>query len=141
MQDYTSWHPTGFPPPPFEDHAVPYPGCPALARPNYLVHTDYAYLPTRPGAIYGCVTTAATGLKPQPSNASISVGVASKYCCLPEHTPLLGTSDNVFQPAHSSVNVSHMEPCLPAYSPTHTDVTLQAAHYPGSPDQNGLANR
>ena len=140
MQEY-SWTLTGFSRPPFEDRIVPYPACPALARPDYLAYTDYAYLPTPPGAVYGCATTAATGFGSQHLNASIPGGVATKYCCPPLHTPLPGASDNVFQPAHSSAHASHMEPCLPAYSPTCSDVTLQAAHCAGSPDQNGLENR
>lgn len=136
MQEY-SWPFTGLSRPPFDDPIVPYSGCPTLARTDYTV-TDYGYMPTPSGAVYSCV---ASGVEAQSSNASIPGAVALNYCCPTQHTALPAASDEVFHSANFSAHVSHghMQSCVPAYSPTHTDdATPQAAPFFGSQDRNGL---
>lgn len=139
MQEY-SWTFTGpgASRPPIDDSMVPYPGCSAFSRPDYMVsNADYAYLATHSGAVYGCATmgVAPAGLGVQTSNTWLPGGCTFNYACPPQHTPFPEASDDVFQPTHLSACESYMQPCVPAYSPRHTDV---AALYAGSQDQNGL---
>ena len=140
MQEY-SWTFTGpgIARPPIDDPMVSYPGCSVFSRPDYMVsNTDYTYLPTPTGAVYGCATmgVAPAGLGVQTSNTWLPGGCTFNYACPPQHTPFPEASDDVFQPTHFSAPVSYMQPsCVPAYSPRHTDV---AALYAGSQDQNGL---
>lgn len=140
MQEY-SWTFTGpgIARPPIDDPMVSYPGCSVFSRPDYMVsNTDYTYLPTPTGAVYGCAAmgVAPAGLGVQTSNTWLPGGCTFNYACPPQHTPFPEASDDVFQPTHFSAPVSYMQPsCVPAYSPRHTDV---AALYAGSQDQNGL---
>ena len=139
MQEY-GWPFAGISQPPFEDHTVPYPGCPA--QPDYPLHADLSCLPT----------PVAPGLQPQDVSSSIPGAIAPECChAALHHRALLPPDlrwnstgiDGVFHPAGNLAQPGHMHmelgPGVPAYSPMHTDVAFHG-HHVGSPEQNWLEN-